>query len=416
MRATLVLFLVAAACAALLPGCSRGRGAAAPAPQPAPGPQQPGAEPEASPEAPAVPSAFLRFVPSQSRVLMRGDSDEIVMQWMPVGMTLESAQGQVLHGLLLAETSIGEEVLSPLSQVGVLSATGWERGAGAYRRSYAVRSLDAGSPVSGTVDSAQCLLVTAESGGLSAGFLERRISVDGGESDYNVLAVVADGAVTLVDTSVWVFPESFHPSGVRGVTIGDVNGDGSPEIVVSVETIVSLNYLGATPLAWECWLPARSPASGPLFQFNESFATDEGSSYTASRRLVDSDGDGVRETVKVTTEVEEASEEREFTNAIVSFYLWDGSRYAKQAADELPRLGSVAVERATLFADTSIESGSVAEAAQGELLYVFDRSDSPPFWFRAVTKQGVEGWIAGSEVQLAWVDPLKVNREVFLSQ
>jgi len=357
----------------------------------------------------------VRFVPSQSRVFARGDTDEIVMQWMPVGMSFESAQGQVLHGVLLEETSFGGEVLSPLSPVAVLSATAWERSAGAYHRSYVVRSLDAGNPVSGTVDSARCLLVTAESGGLAAGFLERRISVNGGESDYNVLAVVADGAVTLADTSAWVFPESFHPSGVRGVTISDINGDGSVEIVVSVETIVSLNYLGATPLAWECWLPARSPASGPLFQFNESFATDEGSSYTASRRLLDSDGNGMQETVKVTTEIEQASEEREFTNTIVSFSLWDGSRYAKQAADELPRLGSVAVQRATLFADTSLESGSVAEAAQGELLYVFDRSDSPPFWFRAVTKQGVEGWIAGTEVELAWVDPLKVNREVFLA-
>ena len=387
-----------------------------PVPQGVPQPEQPSAGPQASPEAPAAPSAFLRFVPSQQRVFMQSDSDEIVMQWVPVGMTFESARAQLLHGLLLAETSLGEEILSPLSPVEVLSATAWERSAGSYRRSYAVKSLGARNPVSGTVDSAQCLLVTAESGGLSAGFLERRISVDGGESDYNVLAVVADGAVTLADTSAWVFPESFHPSGVRGVTITDVNGDGSPELVVSVETIVSLNYLGATPLAWECWLPARSPASGPLFQFNEGFATDEGSSYTAARRLVDSDGDGVRETVKVTTDIEEVSEERGFANRIVSFYRWDGSRFAKQAVDELPRLGSVAVQQATLFADTSIESGSVAEAAQGDLLYIFDRSDSPPFWYRAVTKQGAEGWIAGSDVDLAWVDPLKVNREAFLSQ
>lgn len=120
--------------------------------------------------------------------------------------------------------------------------------------------------------------------------------------------------------------------------------------------------------------------------------------------------------MKVTTDIEEVSEERGFANRIVSFYRWDGSRFAKQAVDELPRLGSVAVQQATLFADTSIESGSVAEAAQGDLLYIFDRSDSPPFWYRAVTKQGAEGWIAGSDVDLAWVDPLKVNREAFLSQ
>jgi hypothetical protein len=69
-----------------------------------------------------------------------------------------------------------------------------------------------------------------------------------------------------------------------------------------------------------------------------------------------------------------------------------------------------------LFADVSIESGSVAGLARGSLLYVFDRNDGAPRWYRAVSKGGQEGWIAAADVELSWIDPLKVNREAFLTQ
>ena len=29
--------------------------------------------------------------------------------------------------------------------------------------------------------------------------------------------------------------------------------------------------------------------------------------------------------------------------------------------------------------------------------------------------KGAEGWIPGADIQLSWVDPLRVNRETFLS-
>ena len=62
------------------------------------------------------------------------------------------------------------------------------------------------------------------------------------------------------------------------------------------------------------------------------------------------------------------------------------------------------------------QTDAVAEIGQGSLLYVFDRNDSAPRWYRCVTREGIEGWIAEADVQLSWIDPLKVNREAFLSQ
>jgi hypothetical protein len=407
--------VLALACALTLACCSRAK---KPEPLPAPpSPQPPAAEAPTEPGSAAVPPGELvRYVPSKARVFPRGDAGELLMSWLPVGASFESTRGQVLHGLLIAPEQLRDEVLSPLSAVAVLSATGWQKVEGAYRRTYTVEAVGGETPLAGTVDSSACFLVLAESGGVSAGFLERKVDIGGGDAQYNVLAVASRGTVTLVDTSTWVFPDTFHPSGVRGVTVSDLNADGSLEVAASIETIVSLNYLGATPLTWEVWLAERAGGWTPIFQYNESFATDEGSSYTAARRLLDSNGDGMLETVKVTTSMEELSEEREFRNAVVSFYAWDGTRYQKQAAEELPRQATVVPERATLFADVSIESGAVAELPRGALLYVFDRSDGMPRWYRAVSKAGAEGWIAAADVELTWLDPLKVNREVFLSQ
>jgi hypothetical protein len=68
-----------------------------------------------------------------------------------------------------------------------------------------------------------------------------------------------------------------------------------------------------------------------------------------------------------------------------------------------------------------MESGIVAALPPGSLVYVFDRSDGSPLWYRAVSREGAQGaegamgWIPGADVQLSWIDPLKVNREAFLS-
>ena len=429
-RLALIVLLIAGACAALLAGCARARKDRGPqpprviaAPQGVEKPAEVGAPADAGPTAEG--GGIIVYVPSRERVLARGDTDEIVTSWLPLGATFESARGLILHGLLMSETSLGETTLPALSRVAVKGASEWERLQGAYRRNYAVQSLD-GSSVEGTVDSSTCVLIIAESGGVSVGFVERKIDITGGESQYNVLAIVSEdaalpaGTVTLADTSAWVFPDIFRPSGVLAASIGDLNGDGAAEIMVTAETIVSLNYLGATPLAWECWLARRAGAAqpdgwAPTFLFNQAFATDDGASHAATRRLIDFNGDGVMDTVKVTTEIEESGGERTFANTIVSFFFWNGTRYEKQAAQELPRQGTVISDTAMLFADASMEAGTVATLPRGALLYVFDRSDVSPVWYRAVSREGAEGWIPGADLQLSWIDPLKVNREAFLS-
>jgi len=445
-RTRLLLFvLLIAACAALLSECARARKDSGPQPSQAPAPPQGIEKPaEAGAPADAGPAAedggIIVYDPSRERVLARGDADEIVTSWLPLGATFESARGAILHGILMSEASLGETTLPALSRVAVKAASGWEKPQGVYRRSYTVQALGGRSP-EGTVDSSQCVLVVAESHGVSVGFIERKIDIAGGESLYNILAIAFEeaaprgGAVTLADTSVWVFPDSFHPSGVRAASIGDLNGDGAAEIMVTAETIVSLTYLGATPLAWECWLAPKAGAAqtggwAPIFLFNQGFATDEGASYAATRRLIDSNGDGVMDTVKVMTEIEETGEEKTFANTIVSFFVWNGVRYEKQAAQELPRQGTVTADSSTLLADMSMESGTVAALPRGALLYVYDRSDSSPVWYRAVSREGAkgaegaegakgakgaEGWIPGADLQLSWIDPLRVNRETFLS-
>jgi len=434
MRLAPIVLLIAGACIALITGCTRTRkdGGSRPAETPAVAqdiekPTEAGVPGDAAGDAPlaTADSAAILYIPSRERALARGDTDEIVTSWLPLGATFESARGLILHGLLMSEASLGETTLPALSRVAVKGASEWEKQLGAYRRNYAVQSLD-DSSVEGTVDSSTCVLIIAESGGVSVGFVERKIDIAGGESQYNVLAIVSEdaalraGTVTLADTSAWVFPDIFRPSGVLAASIGDLNGDGAAEIMVTAETIVSLNYLGATPLAWECWLAPRAGAAqpdgwAPIFLFNQAFATDDGASYAATRRLIDFNGDGVMDTVKVTTEIEESGGERTFANTIVSFFVWNGTRYEKQAAQELPRQGTVISDSAMLFADTSMEAGTVAALPRGALLYVFDRSDVSPVWYRAVSREGVEAWIPGADIQLSWIDPLKVNREAFLS-
>jgi hypothetical protein len=422
----LPIALLIAAGSALLVGCTRTRRDSASKPAETPATEAAVPDDAAGDAALATTDGpVILYIPSRERALARGDTDEIVTSWLPVGARFESARGLILHGILMSEASLGETTLPAFSRVAVKAASEWERLQGAYRRSYAVQAVD-GSSAEGAVDSSTCVLIIAESGSVSVGFVERKIDIAGGESLYNVLAIVSEDAapraatVTLADTSAWVFPDTFRPSGVLAVSIGDLNGDGAAEIMVTAETIVSLNYLGATPLAWECWLAPGAGAAqpdgwAPIFLFNQAFATDDGASYAATRRLIDFNGDGVMDTVKVTTEIEETGGERTFANTIVSFFVWNGTRYEKQAAQELPRQGTVISDTATLFADTSMEAGTVATLNRGALLYVFDKSDVSPVWYRAVSREGAEGWIPGADLQLSWIDPLKLNREAFRS-
>ena len=64
-----------------------------------------------------------------------------------------------------------------------------------------------------------------------------------------------------------------------------------------------------------------------------------------------------------------------------------------------------------------------ATLSKGDQLYVFDRSDTrqsrnapASWWYKAVTKAGMEGWISGTMTELSWIDPLKFNRAAFLGQ
>ena len=47
------------------------------------------------------------------------------------------------------------------------------------------------------------------------------------------------------------------------MSLEDVNADSQPEILLEAETIVSLRYLGATPVRWKAWLRRRE--SEPSF-------------------------------------------------------------------------------------------------------------------------------------------------------
>jgi hypothetical protein len=387
---------------------------------------------ETAPSAGAQPPAEggVTYLPSIDRVLTRGDMEPAETSWVSLGMSFPTLLPDIHYGLLLSETPLlnaaQAPVASPLpagAHVEVLEIGDWRKAPDGFRNTYRVRSRSDTGSIEGWVDSAAVVLITAEAEGISAGVLLRKIAIGRGDSEFALLAIVADSRVILVDTSVFVFPAAFHPSGVREISITDANADGLPELVMEAETIVSLQYLGASPLRWVAWLRPRSGTWAPILLYNERFGTDEGYSYTASSRAFDSSGRGTLDTVKVTTDYLLVSGQGEFRTAITSFFEWNGSEYRTAAAENLPRQGTVTAGQTPVLRDPGAESGTVDTLHAGDTLYVFDRSDtrqsreeSSSWWYRVVTKSGTEGWIDGRSVALSWIDPLKINREAFLGQ
>ena len=368
------------------------------------------------------------FFPSGDRVLTRGDNSNDDVHWQPLGVSFPALLGEVLYGLLLTETPLTDKDGNPIgtllpetSRVTVLEASDWVALGSDFRRLYRISLRAAGKTVQGWIDSSAAALMLAESGGLAVGVLPRKIVVGGGESEYSLL-VVSDGAhATIVDTSVFPFPDSFHPSGVLRVSLQDVNADSLPEILLEAETIVSLRYLGATPVKWKAWLRRRDGALIPIFRYNVSFGSDAGYSYTATDRAFDSNGSGTRDIVRVDTDYTLVTGQDEFRTSTVSFFPWNGSEFRKATLQDLPKMGTVTADQAMLLAGADTGSAVLATLAKGDLLYVFDRSDTRQsgadpvsWWYKAVTKSGVEGWISGTLIDLSWIDPLKLNRSAFL--
>ena len=368
------------------------------------------------------------LVPSRDRVLAPGDSERVVTSWRPLGLSFPASRSAILYGLLIEDAPLLDAGHKPSggalaggTRVSVNDATAWERTGREYHRWYQVREEGAGIR-EGWVDSSSVALITVSRGDRSAGFLERKISIAGGDSDYNVLVLCEGTAVSLLDTSALVFADSFHPSGVTGISIEDVNADGVLETVVQAETIVSFQFLGASPLAWEAWLREKGGSWGAIFRYNISYGTDQGNSYTASRRVFSSTGKGLLDTVKVTTDITEAAARGEFRTTIVTFHLWNGSAYREDKNRELPQEGR-STAAAALLADPRAGSASVQALHEGDTLYVFDRGDTQEslagqtgFWLHATSRSGKDGWIHSSQVRLSKIDPLKVNREVFLGR
>jgi hypothetical protein len=352
------------------------------------------------------------------------------MRWQPLGLSFPSLLPDVLYGLILADIPLTDKdgnsigvLLPETSRVTVLEAGEWEKWGADFRRLYHVRMNAAKKPLEGWVDSSAAALILAESNGLAVGIVPRKIVIGGGESEYSVL-VVSDGRkVTIVDTSTFPFPDSFHPSGVVHVSLEDVNSDSQPEILLEAETIVSLRYLGATPVKWRIWLRRREGLLVPIFRYNVSFGSDAGYAYTATDRAFDANASGMRDMVRVDTDYTLVSGQDEFRNSTVSFFPWDGSEFKKAALQDLPKMGTVSAEQAPLLVDSNAQSGIVATLSKGDQLYVFDRSDTRQsrddpgsWWYKAVTKSGVEGWISGTLMDLSWIDPLQLNRAAFLGQ
>jgi len=126
--------------------------------------------------------------------------------------------------------------------------------------------------------------------------------------------------------------------------------------------------------------------------------------------------------VKVTTDITEAAARGEFRTTIMTFHLWNGSAYREDKNRELPQEGR-AMAAAALLADPRAGSASIQALHEGDILYVFDRGDTQEslagqtgFWLHATSRPGKDGWIHSSQMKLSKIDPLKVNREVFLGR
>ncbi len=368
------------------------------------------------------------LVPSRQRVFAQSDAEPPVTTWLPLGMSYESAKASILYGLLIQDAPALDKDRKPSGRllqrglrVTVRDGTAWEHDGSGYRRWYEVSQE--GSSRADWVDSSAVALITARSGNLSGGFLERRISVAGGESEYNVLALCDGDAVSLIDSSALVFPDSFHPSGVTSVSFGDVNSDGAVEAVIQAQTIVSLQFLGASPLAWEAWLREKAGSWGAVFRYNSSYGTDQGNSYTATARAFSSSGQGLLDTVKVTTNLMETTAQGVFSATTQTFFAWNGTLYKEDPSWGMPQKGSVIPGSAELKALPQTTGAAVAQLKAGDGLFVWDRGDAREtaageagFWLHVTTRGGKEGWIPSALVKLSKIDPLKVNRDVFLGR
>jgi hypothetical protein len=370
----------------------------------------------------------VAYLPGRDRALMESDGESLGLDWRPMGMSFPAELKAVRYGYLFAAAPLfdgrGGEIGQTIpagTRVAVLDAGPWAPGDSSYRRLYKVH-WDAES-TDGFVDGSSLALITAEKGTLAAGVVPRHIVVSGGESDYSLLAIVDGGVTTLIDTSTFRFPTAFHPSGVLRVAIDDVNGNGSPEVVLEAETIASLTTLGTTPLQWAAWLRPRDGQWSPILLYDESYATDSGYSSTTTMRAYDASGAGMRNMVRLDTDDVLVSGEREFRTQTVRFYPWTGTDYRKAALQDLPQLGTVTAQRLSLFTLPGGAEGVLPALSQGDVVYVFDRSDLPrdaskpgSWWYDVVTSTGVEGWVSGEGLALAWIDPLKENRAVFLGE
>ena len=368
------------------------------------------------------------YFPARERVLTSGDSSGDDMHWQSLGMSFPALLADVRYGLILTDTPLMDRdgnsagsLLPESTRVTVLEAGEWERWGSDFRRLYRVRITAAGKALQGWIDSSAAALMLAEANGLAVGLVPRKIVIGGGESEYSLLVISDRRHVTLMDTSIIPFPDSFHPSGIVQVSLEDVNSDSQPEILLEADTIVSLRYLGATPVRWKAWLRRREGSLIPIFRYNVSFGSDAGYSYSATDRAFDSGGSGLRDMVRVDTDYTLVSGPDEFRTTTVSFFPWNGSEFRKATLQDLPKLGTVTAEQASLLADADAQSGILATLAKGDQLYVFDRSDTrqsrddqASWWYKAVTKTGVEGWISGTVMDLSWIDPLKINRAAFL--
>ena len=418
----------------ILASCSRSAQTTAPLPragQPPEG-QTPAAsaQPEEAPgPAAPLPADRVTYQPDQDRVLRESDGPSAGMEWKALGMAFPDQLADVHYGLLFSDAPLMDpsgnrlgHTLPAGSRVTVKDAGPWVDTGTAFRRLFEVRWEPGG--LEGWVDASTLVLVTGEAGSLAAGVVQRKIVAGGGDTEYNLLAIVDAGRVTLIDTSSFPFANEFHPSGVLRAAIMDVNGNGSQEVVIQAETIVSLSYLGASPLRWVAWLRPRDGGWKPILRYSESYGTDAGYSYTTTMRAFDSTGaSGMLNMVRLDTEYVLVSGESVFRAPTVTFYTWSGTTYQKAPLDDLPRHGAVTADQVPLLKAPGSAEAAVGVLARGEVVFVFDRSDTrqaaqdaSSWWYKVVTKSGDLGWISGASVDLSWIDPLVENLPVFLGK
>jgi hypothetical protein len=376
--------------------------------------------------APAEPGV-ITYQPGRDRVLQAGQGDDAGLEWAPMGTPVAVLLPRTRYGLVLTPTPLLDRdgrlagpVLAPDTKVSVLQAGDWTMEADGFHRRYRVR-WDA-LATEGWVEADTLALVTAEAGGVAAGVVPRRILVAGGASEYQLLALRDAAGTWLIDTSTFPFPEGFHPSGIVSLAVNDANGDGTPEVVIEAETIASLRTLGAAPLRWAAWLRPRAGRWTAILMYTVSYATDLGYSSSGVVRSFDMSGAGMQDMVRLDTEYVVTGSTGDFHTSAVTFYPWNGTTYRKDALQDLPQEGTVAVDSLALYDAAAGSLSAAPSLTRGESVFAFDRGDIPEpgsprvWWYHVVTRQGTEGWVRGDGVSLAWVDPLKENKAVFLGR